>query len=213
MVHREMRLHYHFFHVIARPLLKSLFKFQVLGASNLPSSGGVLLMSNHVSYVDPVFIGAAVNRNLHYMARSTLFKPSLIEGFLLSMNAFPVHLGVPDRGAIRKALQILEDGKPLIIFPEGTRSVDGELGKAQVGASLIAYRTAVPVVPIFLSGPEDVLPRGAKTLKPAKVMLSFGKTIDIEHYRKCKGARDVYVKIGEEVMARIAGLRDKRSDF
>ena len=213
MVHREMRLHYHFFHVIARPLLKSLFRFQVLGTSNVPPTGGVLLVSNHVSYVDPVFIGAAVNRNLHYMARSTLFKPGLIEWFLLNMNAFPVHLGVPDRGAIRKALQILEGGKPLIIFPEGTRSVNGVLGKAQVGASLIAYRTAATVVPIFLSGTENVLPRSAKMLSPAKVTLSFGEPVDIEHYRKCRGDRDVYVKIGEEVMTRIAGLRDKLSGF
>ena len=108
MDHRGMRLHYHFFHIIVRPLFKSLFKFQVFGAENLPSSGGVLLLSNHVSYLDPIFMGAAVTRNLHYMARSTLFIPGPVERFLLSMNAFPVHLGVPDRKALRQARQLLE---------------------------------------------------------------------------------------------------------
>ena len=75
MNNRAMRLHYHFFHIIARPSLKSLFKFEIIGAENLPSKGGVLLMTNHASYFDPVFIGAAVNRNLNYMARATLFRP------------------------------------------------------------------------------------------------------------------------------------------
>jgi len=208
MVHRGMRFHYHLLHVIARPLLKSFFKFQVFGAENVPSTGGVLLMSNHASYVDPVFMGAAVDRNLYYMARSTLFKPGLIEWLLLNMNAFPVHLGVPDRRAMRWALQILGDGNLLLIFPEGTRSVDGTLGKAQAGVGLIAYKTTAFVVPAFLGGTREVLPRTAKMLKPAKVIVSFGKPLDMEYYRKCEASRETYVKIGEAVMARIAELKD-----
>ena len=207
MVHRGMRPHYHFFHVIARPLLKSLFRFQVFGAKNVPSNGGVLLVSNHVSYVDPVFMGAAVDRNLHYMARSTLFKLGLIERFLLSMNAFPVHLGVPDRGAIRRALQLLDDGNVLHIFPEGTRSVDGTLGTAQAGVGFIAYRTKAPVVPVFLDGTEKVLPRGAQMMKPAKVKLSFGRPLDLDHFRKARSSREIRAKIGEVVMSSIAELR------
>jgi 1-acyl-sn-glycerol-3-phosphate acyltransferase len=208
MVHRGMRLHYHFFHVIVRPLFKSLFRFQVFGARNVPSTGGVLLVSNHVSYVDPVFMGAAVNRNLHYMARSTLFKPGLIERFLLSMNAFPVHLGVPDRGAIRYALQLLDDGNALHIFPEGTRSVDGTLGTAQAGVALIAHRTTAPVVPVFLDGTEKVLPRGAKMINPAKVNLVFGRSLNLDIFRKVRSSRETRAKIGEVMMSSIAELRD-----
>jgi 1-acyl-sn-glycerol-3-phosphate acyltransferase len=208
MVHRGMRLHYHFFHVIVRPLFKSLFRFQVFGAKNVPSTGGVLLVSNHVSYVDPIFMGAAVDRNLHYMARSTLFKPGVIERFLLSMNAFPVHLGVPDRGAIRQALQLLDDGNVLHIFPEGTRSIDGTLGTAQAGVGLIAHRTTASVLPVFLDGTEKVLPRGAKMMKLAKVKLSFGRPLDLEHYRKAASSRETRAKIGEVVMSSIAELRD-----
>lgn len=209
MVHRGMRPHYHFFHVIARPLLKSLFRFQIFGARNVPSNGGVLLVSNHVSYVDPVFMGAAVDRNLHYMARSTLFKPGLIERFLLSMNAFPVHVGVPDRAAIRRALRLLENGNALHVFPEGTRSIDGTLGTAQAGAGFIAYRTKAPVVPVFLDGTEEVLPRGAKMMKRAKVKLSFGRPLDLDHLRKARSSRETRAKIGEVVMSSIAELRDE----
>ena len=210
--HRGMRLHYHFFHVIIRPLLKSLFKFQVFGTENVPTTGGVLLLSNHASYVDPIFLGAAVDRNLNYMARSTLFKPGLVECFLSNLNAFPVHLGVPDRKAIRRARQILENGNQLLIFPEGTRSVDGTLGKAQAGIGLIAYKTTASIVPVFLNGTQNVLPRGAKMVKPAKITVSFSKPLDMERFRKdraSKASREVYVEIGEEVMARIAELKDK----
>lgn len=209
MDHRGMRFHYHFLHIIARPFLKSLFKFQVLGVENVPTTGGVLLMSNHASYVDPVFLGAAADRNLYYMARSTLFKPGLIEWLLSNMNAFPVHLGVPDRRAIRRALRLLEDRKLLLIFPEGTRTVDGTLGKAQAGVGLIAYRTTASIVPVFLGGTHKALPRGAKMLKLARIMVSFGKPLDMEYYRGCEPSRETYVKIGEEVMARIADLKDR----
>lgn len=209
MLHRNMRLHYHFFHVTLRPVFRAFFKFQVFGAENIPSSGGVMLMSNHVSYLDPIFAGAAAPRNLHYMARSTLFKPGFIEWFLRNMNAFPVNQGAPDRRAIRTALKVPEDGDLMVMFPEGTRSVDGKtLGKAAAGAGFIAYRTQAPVIPMFLSGTQDVLSRKAKRPKIAKIVVSFGKPLDMEPYRKSKASREVYDKIGEEVMARIAELRD-----
>jgi len=210
MIHRNMRLHYHFVHVIFRPLFRSLFKFQILGAENVPSSGGVLLMSNHVSYVDPIFAGAAVKRNVYYMARSTLFKPGFIEWFLLNMNAFPVNRGAPDRKAIRQALKVPADGDLMVMFPEGTRSMDGStLGKAAAGVGFIAHRAMAPVVPVFLSGTQSVLPRKAKRPKLAKVIASFGKPLDMEPYRRSKGSREIYTKIGEEVMAKIAELRDE----
>ena len=212
MKHRGMRFHYHFLHIIARPLLKSLFRFQVFGAGSVPSTGGVLLMSNHASYVDPVFMGAAVDRNLYYMARSTLFRPGLIGWFLLNMNAFPVHLGVLDRRAVRRALQLLEDGNLLLIFPEGTRSVDGTLGKPQAGVGLIAYKTTASVVPVFLSGTHKALPRGAKMLKLAKIMVSFGSPIDMEYYRERKASRETYVEIGEEVMVEIGKMKSRLED-
>ena len=210
MIHRGMQFHYHLIHVIVRPILSSLFKFQVFGAENVPTSGGVLLMTNHASYADPIFIGAGASRNLHYMARSTLFRPGLVEWILSNLNAFPVHQGEPDRKSIRRALQILADGELLNIFPEGTRSLDGiTLGKALPGVGFIAHKTAAPVVPVFLSGTQDVLARKAKMLKPAKVTISFGRPLDMEHYRKNKGSRETYTEIGEEIMARIAELQNR----
>ncbi len=200
---------YHAIHVLTRPVLKSLFKLEVFGAENVPSSGGALLISNHASFVDPVFIGAAVNRNLNYMARASLFRPKPIDWFLRSLSAFPVHLGVPDRRALRQARHLLDGGKLLLIFGEGTRTVDGTLGKMQAGVGLIAYRTTASVVPMFLDGALEVLPKGAKILKLAKITVSFAESVDMAPYRACKGSREIYTSIGEEVMKRIAELKDR----
>ncbi|MBD3182703.1 1-acyl-sn-glycerol-3-phosphate acyltransferase [Candidatus Poribacteria bacterium] len=209
LVDRGMKFHYHFLHVVARPLLSTLFKFEVFGAEHIPSKGGVLIMSNHVSYMDPVFMGAAVSRNLNYMARSTLFRPDIVKRFLSSLNAFPVHLGVPDRRAIRNALRLLKSGEMLLIFPEGTRSHDGTLGEAQPGIGLIAYRTDAVVIPAFIRGAEKVLPRGAKMIKSAKASVAFAKPLDMENFRRQKASKDVYLAIGKEVMTKISYLKNK----
>ena len=207
----QMKFHYHFFHIIARPMLKSLFKFKVYGAENVPLNGGALFMSNHASHADPVFLGAAARGNLHYMARSTLFKPAPVGWFLMKLNAFPIHLGTPDRKAIRQALKLLEEENYLLIFPEGTRSVDGTLGKPQAGVGLIAHKATKPVIPIFLSGTQNALPRGSMMLRPAKVTLHFGKPIDMDRYRSEKASRELYEMIGEEVMSKIAELQKANS--
>lgn len=207
MYNRSMRLHYHFFHIIARPFLKSFFKFEIFGIENLPTRGGVLLMTNHASYFDPVFIGAAVNRNLNYMARATLFKPEIVGKFLLSMSAFPVNVGASDTKAIRKTLELLKNGGVLNIFPEGTRSVDGKLGKALPGVGLIAHKTPVPVMPVYLSGTRSVLPKNAKMPKLAKVKIYFGKPLDMKSYREVKATREIYDEISEKIMEGIAELQ------
>jgi 1-acyl-sn-glycerol-3-phosphate acyltransferase len=210
MNHKGMRLHYHFFHISTRPLFKLLFKFQIFGVENVPPTGGVMLMINHASYLDPIFIGAAVKRNLHYMARSTLFKPGMIDRFLRSLNAFPVHLGTPDRAAIKNALKLLDEGNLLLVFPEGTRSHDGSLGKAQDGVGFMAYRTNAQVIPVFLDGTQKAMSRGSIMIRPVKVTVSFGKPIDMSIYRKDETSRETYSKIGEKIMSEIAKLKSER---
>jgi 1-acyl-sn-glycerol-3-phosphate acyltransferase len=164
-------------------------------------------MTNHASYFDPVFIGAAVNRNLNYMARATLFKPKIVEKFLLSMSAFPVNVGGSDTKAIRWTLELLKSGGVLNIFPEGTRSTDGKLGKALPGVGLIAHKTDAPIVPVYLSGTRLVLPRNVKMPRLAKVRIFFGKPLDMEPYRGIKATREIYNEIGEKIMAGIAELQ------
>lgn len=213
MNYKDMPIHYHFFHIVMRPLFKALFKLRIYGVENVPSKGGVMLMINHASYLDPIFIGGAVKRNLHYMARSTLFRPGIIDKFLRSLNAFPVHLGSSDRAAIKNAMKLLDDGKLLLIFPEGTRSQDGSLGKAQDGIGFIAYRTNACVIPVFLDGTQNALPRKAKMIKSTKITVSFGEPLDMDKYRNSEASRETYAMIGEAVMSGIAKLKAERESY
>lgn len=167
-------------------------------------------MINHASYLDPIFIGGAIDRVINYMARSTLFKPGIIDKFLRSLKAFPVHLGSTDRAAIKYALKILDEGNLLLVFPEGTRSVDGTLGKAQDGVGFMAYRTNADVIPVYLSGTQKAWPRGSKMIRTAKITVTFGKPIEMTTYRNSEASRETYAKIGAEVMARIAELKRER---
>jgi len=198
---------YRWTHGIAQPLLKRLVKFEVKGQEHIPSSVGAIVMSNHVSYLDPIFLGAAVPRELHYIARDNLFRVKLWGDFITYFNAFPIKRGKPDFKALRKTLSILKENKLLLMFPEGTRSVDGTLGEALEGAGFIVYRSNAPVIPAFVKGTEIILPRHAKGIKRAKVSVSFGPAIELTELRNIRRAREAYKPIAREIMKGIADLR------
>ena len=141
---------------LCRGLLKVfLFAFywpEIRGRELVPASGPVILCSNHISWWDPVTIGCLLNRPVHFMAKEELFKGPL--GIILpAINAFPVRRGTPDRKAIRRALEVLEQGGILGLFPEGTRSKAMVLRKAEPGAALLGTKSKAPIVPVGIQGP------------------------------------------------------------
>ena len=162
---------------IAWPFIMAAFRVRVVGRENVPTTGGVILAGNHVSYMDPVLLWEFAPRRTHFMAKSELFK-GFVGWFLSRVYAFPVVRGSADRTAITTATKLLQDGEIVGIFPEGTRSSDGEAGEAHGGVSFIAMRAGVPVVPVAFVGTEKVLPRGQKFIRPARVSISFGAPID-----------------------------------
>ncbi|RKY04066.1 1-acyl-sn-glycerol-3-phosphate acyltransferase [Candidatus Poribacteria bacterium] len=192
---------------LAQPLFRWAFGFEVTGLENVPDEGGALIASNHVSYLDPPILGAASKRELFYMARDSLFKPGPIGWFLRYLNAFPVKRDKPDRSALKRALELLESGKLVLVFPEGTRSWDGTLGKPHLGVGFIAYHSRVPVIPVYVSGTEKALPRGKAIIKRAKVTVHFGKPVYLDDLRAHPRPREVYRLIGERIMAAIAELQ------
>ncbi len=162
---------------VAWPVFMAAFRVRVVGAENVPTTGGAILAGNHVSYMDPVLLWEFAPRRPHFMAKSELFHGFL--GWMLPrVYAFPVVRGSADRAAITTATKLLQDGELVGIFPEGTRSADGEAGEAHGGVSFIAMRAGVPVVPVAFVGTEKVLPRGQKFVRPARVTITFGKPID-----------------------------------
>lgn len=163
---------------IAWPVFMAAFRVRVIGRENVPTSGGAILAGNHVSYMDPVLLWEFSPRGRpHFMAKSELFK-GLIGWMLTEFYSFPVVRGSADRTAIATATKLLEDGELVGIFPEGTRSSDGEAGEAHGGVSFIAMRAGVPVIPVAFVGTDKVLPRGQKFIRPARVTIKFGTPID-----------------------------------
>ena len=162
---------------ITNGVLFPIYQFRVIGKENLPSEGGVLLCTNHIHNFDPIVVGIASPRPIHFMAKEELFTVPILGKIMPLINAFPVKRGLSDRGALRKGLGILKEGNVLGLFPEGTRSKTGELGEGLAGAGFFALRSNAHIVPCAIIGPY-------KPFKRLKVV--YGKPIDIEEYRKNK---------------------------
>jgi len=122
---------------IVRVFLSVFFRPRAYGQGNVPEHGGALLLSNHQSYLDPVLIGAFSPRRLLYMARLTLFTNPVFGGLIRLLGVFPVKRGRPDRGSIRLAIRHLQSGEIVVMFPEGTRTPDGELQRVKGGFKLL----------------------------------------------------------------------------
>ncbi|HHX02291.1 MAG TPA: 1-acyl-sn-glycerol-3-phosphate acyltransferase [Firmicutes bacterium] len=137
--------------VLAIILVKLWFRFTVVGKENIPETAAVLV-ANHASMFDPVILGVAVNRPVHFMAKAELFRTPVSSWFFGKLHAFPVRRGEFDRNAIRSALEVLAHGQLLGIFPEGTRNKGEELLPLHSGAALLASRAQAPIVPIVIKG-------------------------------------------------------------
>ena len=198
---------YRWGHRLTNLFCKTMGHLEAEGVNNIPREGGVLLVSNHVSLLDPIVVGSAANREIHYMARSSLFKVPGLGKLISAFNAYPVDRGAPDLGALRRTISLLKGGNAVLIFPEGTRSVDGTLGKGQDGACFIAHRSGVPTLPVYHSGAERMLPRGSKRPRRAKLTVKFGTPIDFTDMGTFEVKREMYQQMGIKMMDAIAELR------
>lgn len=161
---------------IAKIILKVLFaiglRMRVEGAENIPVEGPLVIASNHLSLLDPPVIGVASTRKVHFMAKQELFVPILGDLYKI-LGAFPVRRGGADRAAIKHGIDILKNNQVLAIFPEGTRSKTGKLGKAEPGALMMASKALATIVPCCVVGTDF---RRQGKIWP-KVTVRFGKPI------------------------------------
>jgi 1-acyl-sn-glycerol-3-phosphate acyltransferase len=150
----------------------------VQGEENVPKTGSVLMVSNHVSYLDPVSIGDASPRRVVFMAKAELFAIKVLGFLLRGVDSFPVKRGEPDRAAFKNTLAMLEEGRVVCIFPEGGRQKDGALGEAEPGAAVFAMRTGCPVVPVYVLNTNRMLDDKGRFHR-APITVAFGKPFTI----------------------------------
>lgn len=190
-------------------IFKLYLGFRVIGRENVPKKGAFIFVSNHTSYLDPILLGTSLHRSLYYMARDTLFKKPCFAWIMRQVHAFPIRRNDNDFGAMKESLRILKSGKPLVIFPEGTRAKDKNLRRGKPGVGFIAAKANVPIVPAYVGGSFDALPRGVKTLERKPVMVYIGEPINLDSSCLAARGRDSYQKISDEIMHRIAALKEK----
>lgn len=189
-------------------LILTIFgRLESTGSQNVPRKGGVILAPNHVSYADPPTAGCGFShRNVHFMAKSELFRVPVL-GFLIKhVGAFPVRQNTADRAALRKALDYLQQGEIVCVFPEGTRSLDGKLLPAQPGIGMLALKSRAPVVPVAIVGTEKLLPPHSAFFHFARVRVAYGKPLTFEDLYERGMEREAVEQVGQRVMSAIAEL-------
>jgi 1-acyl-sn-glycerol-3-phosphate acyltransferase len=167
-----------------RLITDAAFDLQVFGTENIPKQGGVLIVSNHQSVLDPVVLAVHLARPVSYIAKSELFEISpIISWALRSMGGFPVHQGAADVGALKESIRRLDEGHILNLFPEGARTPDGEIGRMERGVALIERRAKVPIVPAAITGAFEAWPitRGYPRRWPIRVQ--FGPPMLLAHLK------------------------------
>jgi 1-acyl-sn-glycerol-3-phosphate acyltransferase len=184
---------------------KLAFDFKVYGRENFIEEGAAIFASNHQSYLDPPCIGMACRKEIYYLTRNTLYQRPLIGPLLKRLNTVPVDRDRGDVSSIKAIIRLLRTGHRVIIFPEGTRSSDGNLQPARAGLGMIIAKTLAPVVPIRVYGTFEVLPRtGGLKLRP--VSLVVGEPMRFTE-DDLKGDRELYLTLSKRVMDKIASLK------
>lgn len=184
---------------------------KVFGLQNVPKTGGLLIASNHASYLDPPAVGSFCRmRTIHFMARKTLFDHWFLGPFLHSVGVIPLDR---DRGgdlkAIKTAIKLLQGGGAVCVFPEGTRTTDGNLQPAKPGIGFLVTKGAAPVVPVYIYGSYDAWSKHSGGLRRKPITVIFGQLITQEEIHRLGDGREAYPLIGELIMSRIAELKEK----
>jgi 1-acyl-sn-glycerol-3-phosphate acyltransferase len=156
------------------------FDLKTYGARNIPPTGGVLIVSNHQSYLDPIILAVQLRRPMSFLARATLFKNPFFRWLITNLNAIPVRRGEGDVGAVKETIRRLEEGHMLALFPEGTRSLDGEMKPLEAGVALVIRRADAAVVPAVVDGSFDAWPRGKKLPQSHPVRVLYGTPINVK---------------------------------
>ena len=176
-------------HVIVYLPLRCWVRTRVIGRENLIDESGGVLIANHQSYLDPLFVAVRLTRPVSYLARDTLFKVPLIGWIVRNTFVIPISRTAFRGGSIRTALQRLENGFLVGIYPEGTRS-SGQPSRFKPGFLSLVRRTPVPVYPVAIIGADRAMPRGAWFVRPATVTVVYGKPLTEQERELLNGGED-----------------------
>jgi 1-acyl-sn-glycerol-3-phosphate acyltransferase len=194
---------YHLTRLIARVF----FRFRVLHRERLIQEGPVILAMNHESYLDPPFAGIACRRAIYFLARKSLLDVPVLGWVLPKLNVIPVNQEGGDRSALKALIRILRANHCALVFPEGSRTLNGNLQPPLPGIGFVIAKTLAPVVPMRIFGAHRALPRGGGKLRFCPIMIVVGEPLRFSAADVDGNGREVYPRLSQRVMDAIAALR------
>lgn len=200
-----MKTIYWFCYTLFKKAAIAFFSYRVVGKEKLVTDGPVLIASNHESFLDPPLVGVAYDHGVYYLARKTLFRGP---GAWLypKLNAIPVDQDRPDMTSLKTIIKLLKQGNQVVVFPEGSRTLDGELQPAEAGTGLIVAKSKAVVQPVRIFGARDALPRGSGKMKFCPITVVVGDPIVFSADELKARGREDYQKISDRIMEEIGKL-------
>jgi 1-acyl-sn-glycerol-3-phosphate acyltransferase len=210
-----MNLSYRLGWLFFRFLYATYFRWRVFNPERVPQDGPVILASNHASFLDPPLVGSGLKRGCNYLARESLFRYPGVGALLRSWQAVPVDRDGGGASGLKAILDRLLAGGVIILFPEGTRTKDGQLQPARSGIGLTVIKSNAPVVPVRVFGTFEAYGRTAKFPKPHRVSVKYGLPMEFRALRAeaktCTKPRlkEIYQQVADEIMSEIARLEPR----
>ena len=192
-------------YILVFPIFRFLFRGQIVGIANLPKAGGVVVVSNHGSHLDPPILGHALGRPVAFMAKSELFRVPLLSFIISACGAYPVKRGAGDREALRIASNRLIEGWATGVFLDGTRQENGRVNNPKSGAAFLAARTGCPILPVAIVNSHRAFPKGSFLPRFVSIHLKVGELINPPSTRK----REDLLSTTKEVQLSINSMLDE----
>lgn len=208
-------LFYHFCRLCLVVYLRVYHRYRVYHVDRVRAlAGGAIVACNHASFLDPIAAGCAFPFALWYLARDSLFTGSAWFGKLIAIvHAIPVSRERLDLATLRRVKSLCGNGARVLIFPEGTRTYDGELQPGLAGVGLFADKVDAQIIPVYIDGTYRAISRHGTWIRPAKIRVNIGTPIDIAQFRSIPSGRERYQKIADHIMLHIAELKKELADI
>ncbi|GAA4146437.1 lysophospholipid acyltransferase family protein [Leifsonia shinshuensis] len=199
--------------LIAGPLLRGIFRPWVVGLDNVPASGAVILASNHLSFIDSIFLPIVVDRHVSFLAKSDYFTRRGLKGwatraFMNATGQLPIDRsgGKASEASLNTGLAVLARGEILGIYPEGTRSPDGKLYRGRTGVARMILEAGVPVVPVAMVDTAEIMPIGRRIPRVGRIGIIIGEPLDFSRFEGMEGDRFILRSVTDEIMYALHAL-------
>jgi 1-acyl-sn-glycerol-3-phosphate acyltransferase len=199
--------------IVVSSIARGFLDWKVYHPERVPVVGPVILASNHQSFADPPLIAAGLPRTTKFLARETLFKVPALGSVIRFMGAYPIDRDGGGASGLRTVLSLLDSGAAVLLFPEGTRSPNGEVQAARSGIGLVVIRSTAPVVPVRLFGLNHAWGRHHRFPRPHPIVIKYGQPLDFEDLRReaatasKQRTKAIYEEVSRQVMKAITDLQ------